>query len=361
MPDRVAIIRTSDRQLFKRCRRKWGWGSGLRQNLKIKDSPSYFWIGSGGHFALEDYHGYNHYQHPVEAFRAYVTACRALKSKVGFGLPDDWEEQTTLAEGILEYYLIWASERDTYKTVWIDGKPQVEVKCQIDLTPYISRLLLIDSGYDKVIYQLTLDRLVEIEGEYWIQDWKFYKSFAQGALEYDQQMSAYIWGAATIFEKPIAGAILHEFLKKLANPPRVLGTGKISTAEKQGTTHRLYREALIEVYGNVQKATHKHLERLNDLAARETEDRDDFIKRAKTRRTPLQQQAEGTKILMEVEDMINPNLPLYTNATRDCNWDCNLQDICLMIDRNDDWAHQLNDITAQRDEEFDQWRQHLPT
>ncbi|KKK74154.1 hypothetical protein LCGC14_2886630, partial [marine sediment metagenome] len=180
-----------------------------------------------------------------------------------------------------------------------------------------------------------------------------------GALEYDQQMSAYIWGAATIFEKPIAGAILHEFLKKLAQPPRVLGTGKISTAEKQGTTHRLYREALIEVYGNVQKATHKHRDRLNDLAARETEDRDDFIKRAKTRRTPLQQQAEGTKILMEIEDMINPNLPLYTNATRDCNWDCALQDICLMIDRDDDWAHQLNDITAQRDEEFDQWRQHL--
>lgn len=356
---RVAIIRTSDRQLFKRCRRKWGWNSGIRGNLTVKDTPSYFWIGTGGHFALEDYHGYNHYQHPVEAFRAYVEACRVYNTKNGYGLPDDWEEQRTLGEGILEYYLIWAKERDTYKTVWVDGEPQVEVKCQIPLTEFIPPDILEASGYDEVVYQLTLDRLVEIEGEYWILDWKFYKAFGQGSLEYDQQMSAYIWGASTVFDKPIAGAILHEFRKTLANPPRILGSGKLSTAEKQGTTHRLYREALIKVYGSVEKASHKHIECLNDLVARETEDRDDFIRRAKTRRNKYQQQAEGTKILMEVADMINPDLPLYTNATRDCQWDCSLQDICLMIDRDDDWEDQLNDTTTQRVQEIDGWRQHL--
>lgn len=358
---RVCIIRTSDRQLFKRCRRKWGWNSGLRQNLTIKDTPSYFWLGSGGHFAMEDWHGYNHYQHPVEAFRAYVDACRTHNTKHGFGLPDDWEEQTTLGEGILEYYLIWSKQRDTYKTVWIDGEPQVETKCQIPLTEFLDTDLLEESGYDEVVYQLTLDRLVEIDGEYWILDWKFYKQFGQGSLEYDQQMSAYIWGAQTVFDKPIAGAILHEFRKTLANAPRILSNGKLSTAEKQGTTHRMYREDLIKVYGSVERASHKHVQCLNDLLARETEDRDDFIRRAKTRRNKYQQQAEGTKILMEVADMINPNLPLYTNATRDCQWDCQMQDICLMIDRDDDWQDQLKDTTTQRVQEQDGWRQYLKT
>lgn len=354
-----AVIRTSDRQLFKRCRRKWGWGSGLRQNLRPKDNPSYFWIGTGGHYALEDWHGYNHHGHPVEAFNAYIEACRLFHRKHKFGLPDDWEEQRTLGQGILEYYLIWSEHRDTYKTVWINDEPMVEIKCEIDLVPYLAPELVEASGFDEVVYQLTLDRLVEIEGEYWILDWKFYKQFGQGSLEYDQQMGAYIWGASTIFDKPIAGAILHEFRKELASPPRILSTGKLSTAQNQKTTHRLYRDALVKIYGDVQKAPHGCISVLNDLAARETEDRDDFIKRGRTRRSPMQQQAEGTKILMEVEDMLNPDLPLYTNATRDCSWDCNLQDICLMIDRDDDWEDLLKDLTAPRDEEFDQWRQHL--
>lgn len=356
---RIAIVRTSDRHAFKRCRRKWGWTSGLRGNLAIKDTPSYFWIGTGGHFAMEDYHGYNHYQHPVEAFRAYVAACKEYKRVHMHGLPDDWEEQTTLGEGILEYYLIWAKERDTYDTVWINDEPQVEVKCQIDLTPYLDPQVVSLSEYDKIVYQLTLDRLVEVEGEYWILDWKFYKAFGAGGLEFDQQMGAYIWGASAVFEKPIAGAILHEFRKKLANPPRVLNSGLISTAENQGTTHRLYREALIHVYGDVNNATAKHVDRLNDLAARETADRDDFIRRSRTRRNEAQQQAEGTRILMEIEDMINPNLPLYTNSTRDCMWDCDLRDICLMMDRDDDWEYTLKDITTQRVQETDGWRQYL--
>lgn len=355
MPDRArkAIIRTSDRSSFKRCRRKWAWHSGLRHNLQVKDTPSYFWLGTGGHFALEDYHGYNHYGHPCEAFNAYVEACKKYNNKHGFGLPEDWEEQTTLGQGILEYYLIWLQQREHHETVWIDDEPQVEIKCEIPLP------VPAPPGYDEVVYQLTLDRLVEIDGEYWITDYKFYKNFKQGSLAYDQQMSAYIWGASTIYDKPIAGAILHEFRKAVPKEPRILSSGKLSTASKQGTTHRMYRESLVRMYGEVDKAPKDCIRCLNDLAARETEDRDDFIKRTKTRRTVFQMQAEGTKILMEAEDMCNPNLPLYPNPTRDCSWDCSLQDVCLMIDRDDDWESTLQDLTVGREEEFDIWRKHI--
>ena len=350
---RIAVIRTSDRQLFKRCRRKWGWHSPLRQNLAVSDNPSYFWVGTGGHFALEDYHGYNHYGHPVEAFRAYVSACRTLYAKTKRGLPDDWEEQSTLCEGILEHYLIWSKNRDTYETVWIDGEPQVEVTCHIPLP------IQPPEGFDKVVYQLTLDRLVEIGDEYWILDWKFYKTFSQGSLDLDAQMTAYVWGASTIFQKPIAGAILHEFRKELPRSPRILSGGKLSTAKHQMTTHGLYREAIVEIYGDVAKTPKPYVDCLNDLAARESADRDDFIKRGRTRRTDLQLQAEGTKILMEATDMCNPDLALYNNATRDCSWDCSLQDICLMIDRDDAWSDLLSELTIQRVEENIGWRQHL--
>lgn len=350
---RKLVIRTSDRSGFKRCRRKWGWGSGIRQNLRIKDSPSYFWIGTGGHFALEDYHGYNHFGHPVEAFNAYVSACTAFNNKHGYGLPDDWEEQTTLAQAILEHYLIWMQHREHHETVWIDGEPQVEIRCEIPLP------IEPPAGYDAVVYQLTLDRLVEINGEYWITDYKFYKQFAQTALSFDQQMSAYIWGASCVFEKPIAGAILHEFVKKTPNEPRILSSGKLSHASQQSTTHRLYKQALVEMYGSVEKSPRPNVTCLNDLAHQESEERDNFIKRTKSRRTPLQQQAQGSMILLEAADMINPDLPLYPNPTRDCSWDCSLQDVCLMIDRDDDWGSLLEELTVQDTEEQDGWRTNL--
>ena len=350
---RTAVIRTSDRASFKRCRRKWTWGSHLRRNLRLRDTPPYFWIGTGGHFALEDHHGHNKFGHPVEAFLAYVTACKEFQRKNGFGLPDDWEEQTTLAQGILEYYLIWIQQREQHKTVWIDGEPQVEIRGEIplDIPP--------PPGYDRVVYQFTLDRLVEIDGEYWITDYKFHKAFNAGNLDMDQQMSAYIWGAAAVFDKPIAGAIYHEFKKTIPKEPKILSTGKLSHSTKQTTTHRLYREALVNMYGDVEKAPIQNVRCLNEMAMMESAERDPYIKRTRTKRNIPQLQAEGTKIMMEAADMCNPDLPLYPNPTRDCSWDCSLQDICLMIDRDDDWESLLEELTIQDMEDHDQWRTNL--
>lgn len=350
---KVAIVRTSDRGAFKRCRRKWAWQSPLRRNLGLTDNPSYFWIGTGGHFAMEDYHGYNRFLHPVEAFGAYVEACKIAQRVHGYGLPDDWQEQTDLAIGILNHYITWGKNRDTLQTAWIDGEPQVEITFHVPL-PFEP-----PPGFDEVVYQFTLDRLVEIDGEYWIQDWKFYKQFSQANLEYDQQLSAYIWAAQACFEVPIAGGILHEFKKAIPNVPKILSTGKLSTAKNQGTTHGLYREALVNLYGSVEKAPRANVACLNDLALQENADRDNFIKRTKTRRTELQLQAEGSKILMELEDMCNPDLPLYPNPTRDCSWDCQLQDVCLMVDREDDWSFALKELTVERTAEAGEWRQYI--
>lgn len=350
---RKAVIRTSDRSTFKRCRRKWSWSSALKQNLRTKDTPSYFWIGTGGHFALEDWYGWNHFGHPVKAFQAYVDACTKFQRENGYGLPDDWEEQTTLGKAILTYYLIWIEQRQKHETVWIDGQPMVETKCEItlDIEP--------PPGFDVVVYQLTLDRLVVIDDEYWITDYKFFKQFKQGSLVFDQQMSAYIWGAQAIFDQPIAGAIMHEFKKTLAQEPRILSSGKISTSANQSTTHRLYRAALKNMYGEVAKAPAANVKCLNELAMAESAEGDKYIKRTMTRRNPQQMEAQGSMIMLEAHDMCNPDLPLYPNATRDCDWDCQLQDVCLQMDRDDDWDFTLKELTIPDTEEFDQWRDHL--
>ncbi len=351
--DRVAVIRTSDRQTFKRCRRKWAFQSHLRMNLDQIERPSYFWIGTGGHFALEDWHGYNYYGHPCEAFLAYRKACIAA-AKVGkIQTPDDMDEQTELCIGILENYLEWCTNRDALETLWIDGEPQVEVKIRVPLP------IEPPEGYDLVVYQGTIDRVCVIDKDYWIQDWKFYKSFQDGLLDFDQQMSAYSWIASTVYEEPIAGAMLHQFRKTLPVAPRILVSGKISTASDQLTTHGLYKHALIELYGTVDKSPRGNVRCLNELAAQEGFERDRFIARERTHRTPSQLESEGTHILMEAADMLDPDLPLYPNATKDCSWDCQNLDVCLMMNRDDHWQSLLQETTVSRIKESDEWRNHL--
>ena len=63
--------------------------------------------------------------------------------------------------------------------------------------------------------------------------------------------------------------------------------------------------------------------------------------------------------MMELEDILNPNLPLYINQTKDCDWDCAIRDICVMIERDDDWESLLNELMVSRDEEPEDWRQYL--
>ena len=364
--ENIAFIRTSGRSLFKRCRRKFDFESELRKNLTPIDRPSYFWLGTGGHFAMEDWHGHNYYGDPVKAFQAYCIACGISAKHGPIQLPEDFEEQKELGEGILANYLMWSSNRDTYETVWLPNskgisEPCVEVKCLINLTDSLPKELLDRYGYDKIFYRLTLDRLILLEDEYWITDWKFFKAFSQGDLVFNGQMSAYIWAAQAMWDVPVVGAIYHEFLKTVPKPARVLKNGQISAAKDQLTTHAIYRDALITMYGNENSASATQIHCLNEMAAQEGPDRDRFIRRSKTRRTQRELESEGSKIILELEEMLNPDLPMYSNPTRDCSWACHFREPCLMMDRGDDWKFVLNETTVSREDENDDWRKYLPT
>lgn len=362
--DKPLRMRTSDRQLFKRCRRKWNWQSGVRQNLDIADRPSYFWLGTAGHYALEDFHGYNVYGDPVVAAKAHVYAYEKSIKDTKRSMPADYEEQAELLYGILTHYRDnWLRVRDPLKTYWENSQPQVEIHITVPLgieaefvVPETGEIVL-----RPVHYTATIDRMVIIDNELWIADWKFYKQFQQGDLELDQQLTAYMWAASTVYDMPIAGAILHEFKKEIPKEPRILTSGELSTAKNQNTTHNQYRQAAIEIYGSINEAPSGVVDCLNALANNEGEDSDKWIRRRFTRRNEEQIAAEGTRILMEAEEMFNPNLPIYPNFTRDCSWDCQLRDVCLSVDRDDDWQGLLTDLTIDREEELEHWRDHLPT
>jgi hypothetical protein len=45
--------------------------------------------------------------------------------------------------------------------------------------------------------------------------------------------------------------------------------------------------------------------------------------------------------LLEVHEMLDPDIPIYPNPTRDCGWDCNYRDVSAMMDDGSDWEWML--------------------
>jgi hypothetical protein len=352
---RRAIIRTSDRSNFRRCRRRWNWSSHLRQNLTSIESASPLWFGSGFHFAMEDFHGLRQYESPVAAFEDYVRATYKMAKGNNRWLPVDWPELVILGRGMLGYYAdTWLQARDPLRTYWHDGVPQVEVNVHIPLP-------LQHPDYDEVLYGLTMDRIViDDDGFLWIVDYKTAKRIQTQFFQTDPQISAYCWAASQLYGKPIGGFIYQQHRKDVPVEPRILTTGKLSTADSQLTTHRHYRRCLLNIYGDVLKAPRENIDFLNWLETQETSSQDKFVRRDYVYRNAHQVEAEGAKILMEVEDMLNGDLPLYPNPTRECGHLCNFNNACISLDDGSDWEQELKDAFRQKEASFDAWREFLP-
>jgi PD-(D/E)XK nuclease superfamily len=351
----VAVIRTSDRINFKRCRRRWGWQSHLRGNLGPKEPIDPLWFGTGMHYALEDFHGYNLYGAPADAFEAFCIANKKLHY-----VPGSYEDFLQLGRGMMDYYELWLSDRDPLKTFWHNDKPQVEVRALIDI-PFDIQKHFPDSPYTRAVYSVTIDRVVEDElGQLWPIDYKSARQIQTQHFATDPQIGAYYWALTCLYGRPIGGFIYQQHRKDVPQPPRMLSSGKLSTDVRQLTTHRSYRKALVNIFGEDSERWPKaNLDTLNALAIEETQDSDRYIRRDKVYRNEYAFESEGAKILMELEDMLNPALPLYPNPTRDCPY-CPFYHACVSIDDGSDWEHELQLAHAQRPKEHDSWRHHLP-
>lgn len=352
---RIAIIRNSDRHLFRRCRRRWAWSSHLKQNLRLNSLASPLWFGSGVHFALEDFHGDKAYPTIVDAFLAYVEATKKQNRK---GLPGDWPELSKLGEGMLNYYVNdWLVNRPSYRTFVWKGVPQVEVNFRIEI-PWPQGKF----GYDRVIYSGTIDRVViDDDGFLWFLEYKTAKVIQTLHLALDPQVSSYVWAGDHLYPGyQVAGVIYQQHRKTVPKPPEFTRSG-FSTDARQLTTYQEYGKALEKSFGSINRAPSKNVDFYNKLVKSEDLDWSKFIRRDRTRRNEHQRQAEGVKVMLEIEEMLNPETPLYPSPTRDCVYLCDFKSPCESLDDGSDWEYELALLTRQRDKEYDLWRKYLPS
>ena len=342
-----AEIHTSDRVSFLRCRRKWSLGSPLRENLSLEGAQNpYLWLGTGFHFALEDYHGWNRFGRPDRALRAFGDAWRPSDPR-NERRPDDWKDLVELGCEMFDYYVdYWLPRRKEFETFWYNGEPQCEVEFKIPIP-----------GTD-AFYVGKFDRVVvDPFGRLFVQDYKTAAQFDTNKLETDPQVNTYIWAAGHKYPEYICEGMLYtQFKKDPPKEPRVLANGELSLDKNQRTTYSLYRKAVRD--RNDGKVTKRYREILEALKARETPEGDPFIIQNLVRRNQHAALSEVQKIIAQTNDMLNPELPLYPNPTRDCIWDCAFRSVCLAMDDGSDYQFMLDTEFVARNES-DPWREKI--
>lgn len=361
---KAVAMHTHDRISFRRCRRKWHLSSPLRRNLKKKaQSSAPLWFGTGGHFALEDYHGYNFFGHPVEAFKAYV----GTFDEETLTLEDDAvQEMMELAEGVLNHYLEFWKKREKFKVVWQtnqDGElePMVEVGFTLQLPDVFTFVYDEDSQeWIKVpiYYHGTLDKVVEDEdGNWWIVDYKFVKAIETSKLSMDEQISTYLWGAEQFLDHEIAGMLYIQIAKKAPKHVKMTQKG-LSTDKRQATTYDIALADIKQEYG--EDIPSKYTAFLEELKMKETYEGDGFIRFDKVIRTERQKASTFYHILEEAKEMTNPDIACYPNPTRDCSWDCPFRSVCLAMEEQADYEYLLLENFEPRNEtmegELEEWR-----
>lgn len=378
---------THDSISFKRCRRKWQFSSPFQMHLQPKMSVyganKNLWFGSGFHWAMEDYHGYNKFGDPVKAFEAYVAAFRPEE------LPAEIDELVPLGVDMISFYQQWEKSHAKWKTVWLDGKPLVEVKFSLvleELCYYIAKVnqqkvvsvnsantalfkdaegnmyLEEDVTYVQVVFHGMIDRIVEDEhGAWWLLDYKTAAAFDTKKLALDPQVSKYCWAAEQWFQRDIEGMVYLQISKSPPQPPKTTTKG-ISSDKRQRTTHTQYREALIEYYGSVAAAPAANLEMLNDLAFTETENGNKYIRYDFVPRGQAIKESTYRHIIEEGKDMLAPGVALYPNPTKDCSWDCPFKDMCLSMEEGGTWQEYLEDFEVRNEtltDEPSKWQKRL--
>jgi len=359
----IAIIRTSDRTTYRRCRRKWNWSQASRGNRRSKSESGPFWLGTGMHFAFEDYHGYHRFDSMVDSLKAYASATQ----KTQLDLPSDLDELLQLGCGMLDYYESWLATREPLQTLWIDGVPQVEVPVIIE----IPKEDLLRAGcpervlslYSHIYYSATLDRVtIDSYSRLWLCEYKSAKNYQWFHLDTDQQVTSYSWTLTIKYPNyAIAGCCYQQHKKRAPKSPDWVASRKMfSTSKSQKTTYALYKTALINAFGPTQlRWPEPNRLFLDYLTQNEALEGDFLIKRDYVERNEHQIRNEYRKMLLEISEMLDPETRIYPNPTRDCRWDCTFQVPCIHIDDGSDWKYELDSNFIERTAEEVQWRKYI--
>lgn len=350
------IIRTHSRNDFKTCRLQWLY----KQSYEPTTLPENLEFGTAIHKGLEAYYDPNHIDF-VSRDHAAVLAFKAKNQEQLKDHPyseeidtiEDYEGREELGIGMLSYYTRnYAPHNDDFKVIAVEWDFEVPVyvpdEYNISKNPFSANnwfQALNSSGFENVngqlyfhgnpvVYQGTIDMIVEKDGELFIVDHKTRRAFKDSTfhLDVDTQISSYAWAASQFLQKPVTGIIFNELKKNYPKKPRVLNDGSLSKDKSQNTTYELYKEAIkergfpIEGYDGI----------LNYLKSQD----ENYVRRLEVERNKKQLEIQGNYIFQESVEMLNNPFIYPTPNEMNCP-SCPFKYPCLARQEGEDETHIL--------------------
>jgi hypothetical protein len=353
------VIRTSDRESFKKCRRAWYYSSPLGKNLESVVLNQHLMFGIVIHKGMEAFYAPETWEQPTEALT--VLSINAFKFALGEyanaeaeakyrgELPTEREEyyleKLELGTNMLKHYGKHYAVRDRQE---IEGEPAlfkplaVEWKFQVPIIDPKGEPLAVDGK--AVVYQVRLDMLaLHEDGSVWIWDHKTAGSIDNDGqfLDLDTQMSSYLW-ALHIYNElhnhqwEIGGVIYNELEKAYPKPPKELKSGALSQDKRQLTTYELYLEAIEE--RGLDIGPYEAM--LDYLGA----NRRDYFRRTPVRRSLKELWYQGSLVWMEASDMTSKPA-LYPSPDRFKCGGCDFRLPCLITNELGDVDYILSDAS----------------
>ena len=311
------VIHVTERSTFKQCRRLWDYQykQGLQHPTDRIDAR---WIGKGVHFALAEYYRGNDWKTYLDGWFEIKIEEHVQQTPLTADTSAKIEEIKTLVNAMLKGYELYAEEKDDFEVIGTEIALSVPIP-----------------GTDGGFLAGTIDMIVRRHGKLWVFDHKTFASFADPvSLELDDQMTAYLWLVWRTYGEMPAGAVYNQLRKKIPAEPMLLKDGtRLSKDKSIDTTTAKYLEAINRNGFNPDD----YEDILDKISLNE------FFRREVIPRNPHELETFEEFLTFECLDMINPMIPLYPNATRDCTY-CDYQTLCKSQNEKGDTESLKNNL-----------------
>jgi hypothetical protein len=354
------VIRSSDRKMFKCCRRAWDLGSRSRQNYEPVQPTQAFDFDKAMHEALALYYFPGMWEWNREVvipmvLEGFIRSMqeqrdRCLRRRALSAEEEQaWNEHLEIGESILVHYSAWAPATDRFEPIRV--APDFEVNIP---DPTLPGQDLVAPGSTPVVpirYRGRFDALaMDGHDAYWIIEHRIGEAFADlDLLLLDEQSVAACW-AWQIFcpGMRIAGVIYNELRKAVPVRLGAIALPARSVLTQQGALKR--RTPPAQLRGLYRKAVQEPEKRIEQQG-------NEFFRRTQIARSQNELESAGRQIALEVFEIADPQLRLYPNPVWENCSRCDYRQPCkAMYEGTDAAAILATSYRKRSDDEFEPGR-----
>ena len=223
----------SSTSAFKNCRKKYQYS--YIDNLKLKEAPVYFSIGSASHIALAEHYDKESENICIAKINNYFMDHEPESNDIKEY--SEWQNACDLTIELFKRY-IREYQEEPFEVI------NTELKFIVPIVNPETNCKSKNFNFFGIV-----DMLVKENGLYWIVEHKTTSALSnqyKKKLTLDNQCIAYIEAIERFLNIKIQGVIYNVIVKSLPVKPKLLKNGSLSIAKNQNTTLELYLEALSE-------------------------------------------------------------------------------------------------------------------